>query len=345
MADWVLVIDDDTTNLKMASRILTENGMRVSVLKSGEAALEFLKSNRPDIILLDIHMQGIDGFETMEAIQAEPATADIPVIFLTADDNSDTEIRALQQGVMDFIRKPFVAEVLMSRIRHTIQLIRLQNNLSQEVERQTAQVVLEQERVEKLFLQVVDSLAGAVDAKDSYTNGHSSRVAHYSKLIAEKYGMSEEEQDNIYIIALLHDVGKIGVPDGIITKPSRLTDEEFDIIKTHTTKGAAILENIAEFPMLSIGAKCHHERYDGRGYPDGISGGEIPLEARIIAVADSYDAMTSNRSYRDALPQEVVRSEVEKGCSTQFDPVFADIMLQIIDEDVDYTLREMKAEA
>ncbi len=246
---------------------------------------------------------------------------------------------------MDFIRKPFVAEVLMSRIRHTIQLIRLQNNLSQEVERQTAQVVLEQERVEKLFLQVVDSLAGAVDAKDSYTNGHSSRVAHYSKLIAEKYGMSEEEQDNIYIIALLHDVGKIGVPDGIITKPSRLTDEEFDIIKTHTTKGAAILENIAEFPMLSIGAKCHHERYDGRGYPDGISGEEIPLEARIIAVADSYDAMTSNRSYRDALPQEVVRSEVEKGCSTQFDPVFADIMLQIIDEDVDYTLREMKAEA
>ena len=158
--------------------------------------------------------------------------------------------------------------------------------------------------------------------------------------IAKRAGLTHQQQEDIYTIGLLHDVGKIGIPDTIINKPSALSDEEYNIIKTHPALGETILKNIKEFPNLVTGARYHHERYDGGGYPDGLSGKDIPVEARIIAVADSYDAMTSRRSYRDALPQEKVRAEIEKGKGTQFDPAFADIMLAMIDEDNDYLMRE-----
>ncbi len=182
--------------------------------------------------------------------------------------------------------------------------------------------------------------AGAIDAKDTYTNGHSTRVEEYSRKIAGRAGMSREFQNDIYIIGLLHDVGKIGIPDAIINKPAKLTEEEYSVIKKHPVLGAKILENIAEFPNLRTGARWHHERYDGKGYPDGISGKDIPLEARIIAVADAYDAMSSRRSYRDVLPQTKVYEEVKKGKGTQFDPVFAEIMMTMIEEDTDYRMRE-----
>lgn len=340
MSDWILVVDDDVSNLKMASHILTEADMRVSCLKSGEEALKFLQCSRPDIILLDIHMTGMDGFDTMAAIREQDEMAAIPIIFLTADEDSETETRGLQSGAVDFIRKPFVPEVLLTRIRHTIDLMRLQTDLSEEVNKKTKEVVEQQERIQRVFLQVVNALAGAIEAKDAYTNGHSSRVAHYSQKIAMQLGLPEDVQSDIYIIGLLHDVGKIGIPDSIINKPGKLTDEEYAVIKTHSALGAGILEKITEFPKLATGAKWHHERYDGKGYPDGIERETIPMEARIIAVADAYDAMSSKRSYRDVLPQSTVRAEIEKGKGTQFDPVFADAMLRLIDEDTEYDMRE-----
>ena len=241
---------------------------------------------------------------------------------------------------MDFIKKPFVPEVLLLRVRHTIDLIRLQTDLSHEVEVKTQEVQAQHEKLERMSMQIVKALSGAIDAKDTYTNGHSTRVADYAKEIAARAGFSEEEQDNIYMMGLLHDVGKIGISDSIINKPAKLTDEEYAIIQNHPVMGAKILKNITEFPRLATGARWHHERYDGKGYPDGLSGGDIPAEARIIAVADAYDAMSSRRSYRDVLPQEKVRSEVEKGKGMQFDPVFTDIMLSMIDEDTDYQMRE-----
>ena len=189
-------------------------------------------------------------------------------------------------------------------------------------------------------LHVVKVLAEAIDAKDAYTKGHSSRVAAYSREIARRAHYSEAAQDEIYMLGLLHDVGKIGVQDAVITKPGRLTDEEFEQIKTHPAKGARILQSIEELPRLAVGAKWHHERYDGRGYPDGLKGRDIPEEARIIAVADAYDAMTSNRSYRQSMDQRTVREQIEKGKGTQFDPRFADIMIRMIDEDSDYQMRE-----
>ncbi len=192
----------------------------------------------------------------------------------------------------------------------------------------------------RMFGQTAEALATAIDAKDKYTHGHSTRVADYSVQIARALGKSERECEQIYYAALLHDVGKIGVPDDIINKDGRLTDEEFAQIKLHPVHGNNILSRISESPYLSIGANYHHERYDGRGYPAGLRGEHIPEIARIIAVADAYDAMTSNRSYRSAIPQHIVKEELLKNSGTQFDPAFAKIMVQMVDHDVDYRMRE-----
>lgn len=341
LKSWILVIDDDPSNLRMANSILSGQGMRVSCVKSGEAAVRFLRTNLPDLILLDIHMPEMDGFDTIAAIKDNTDAAGIPVVFLTADDDMDTETRALQAGAADFIKKPFIPEVLLLRIRHMVELTRLQADLAREVKVKTRELAVQNQRLERISRQIVMALAGAIDAKDPYTKGHSARVAEYSRTIAARAGVSEEVQNNIYMIGLLHDVGKIGIPSAIINKQGKLTDEEYAIIKTHPVVGENILRKIHEIPMLVTGAKYHHERYDGKGYPEGLSGEKIPVEARIIAVADAYDAMTSRRSYRGVIPQAQVRAEMEKGIGTQFDPVFAKIMLQMIDEDREYRMREI----
>ena len=338
MADWIIVVDDDISNLKMAGHILSKANMRVTALKSGKALLEYIEGgNTPDLILLDIMMPEMDGFETLKKLREQERNAGqankIPVIYLTADESEDTETKGLMLGAMDFIKKPFVPEVLNLRVRHTIELIRLQRGLQSEVQTKT-------EENKKLFLNVVQSLADAIDAKDTYTNGHSGRVASYAREIAKRYGYSEEEQENIYMMGLLHDVGKIGVPDAVINKPAKLNEEEFQMIMNHPVMGARILKNIREMPKLANGARWHHERYGGGGYPDGLKGEDIPEEARIIAVADAYDAMSSRRSYRDILPQEKIKEELRNGKGTQFDPNFADIMLAMIEEDPDYKMRE-----
>lgn len=210
----------------------------------------------------------------------------------------------------------------------------LQKNLQVEVERQTA-------KADWLALQSMKTLAFTIDAKDKYTNGHSMRVAEYARELIRRSGGTNKEQENIYYIGLLHDLGKIGVPDHIINKPSKLTDEEYEVIKSHPVIGSKILKEISkEIPGIDTGARWHHERYDGKGYPDGLMGEQIPLEARVIGVADAYDAMTSNRSYRRELSQEYVKGEFEKGKGIQFDPYFAELMIQMIDEDVDFDMRE-----
>ena len=336
MEERVVVVDDDAIILRNANTILSEAGFKVTCLKSGKLLLDYVEKNTIDMLLLDIKMPELDGFETLKLLrkwEKKTERREIPVIFFTANDDCASETAGLSLGAMDFIRKPFAAEVLTLRVRHLLDLIRLQRDLHAEVERKT-------QEIEGLSLHVVHSLADAIDAKDAYTKGHSGRVADYSREIAKRFGYSAERQEEIYMMGLLHDVGKIGVPDEVINKPGKLTDEEFAKIKTHPGRGARILENIKEMPKLATGARWHHERYDGRGYPDGLAGENIPEEARIIAVADAYDAMTSHRSYRDVIPQEVVKGELEKGSGTQFDPRFAAIMLEIIKEDVDYKLRE-----
>lgn len=194
--------------------------------------------------------------------------------------------------------------------------------------------------VQKLNDTLLRTIARTIDAKDRYTNGHSQRVAKYVAAIAERMGKSSEEQQQFYDAALLHDVGKIHIPDAIINKPTRLTEEEFEYIKLHPVAGYCILRDIRQNALIASAAKWHHERYDGKGYPNGLSGKNIPEVARIVGVADAYDAMTSNRSYRQIMPQDQVRSEIENGRGRQFDPEIADIMLEMIDEDKEYKLRQ-----
>lgn len=191
-----------------------------------------------------------------------------------------------------------------------------------------------------LFEQTATALVNAIDAKDTYSHGHSLRVAEYSEKIAKMLGKDEVECRKVYYAGLLHDVGKIGIPNNIINKKGKLTPEEYELIKEHPVKGSQILSGISEFPYLSIGARNHHERYDGKGYPDRLKGEDIPEIARIISVADAYDAMSSHRSYRKAIPQQLVREEIVKGTGTQFDPVIAKVMQQLIDYDPDYRMKE-----
>lgn len=210
----------------------------------------------------------------------------------------------------------------------------LRQNLQEEVKRQT-------ERSNRLSIQALKTLAETIDAKDKYTNGHSLRVAEYARELVRRSGGSEQEQEEIYYIGLLHDIGKIGVPDDIINKTSDLTDEEFNIIKNHPVIGADILKQLSlDIPGIDVGARWHHENFAGGGYPDGLRGEQIPKVARIISVADAYDAMTSKRIYRGVLPQYFVRSEFMRMSGIQFDPVYVKLIIEMIDEDTEYQMRE-----
>ena len=336
MNERVVVVDDDAIILKQANMTLAEAGFKVTCLKNGKLLMDYIKMNPIDILLLDIRMPEMDGFETIQALrewEVENSKEAVPVIFLTANEDTESEAKGLTLGAIDFIKKPFSSEVLKIRVRNILELIMLQKDLQGEVQKKTSEL-------ESLSLHVVQTLAKTIDAKDAYTNGHSERVAEYSREIAKRYGYDEARQEEIYMMGLLHDVGKIGVPDTVINKPGRLTDEEFGMIKKHPIKGAEILATVSEMPKLVTGARWHHERFDGNGYPDGLKGEDIPEEARIIAVADAYDAMTSHRSYRDIIPQDHVKSEIENGMGTQFDEKFARIMLDMIAEDTEYTMHE-----
>ncbi|MCR4891560.1 MAG: response regulator [Lachnospiraceae bacterium] len=338
----ILVIDDQRMLLLITKDMLSPY-YRIDCVSSGREAQEYLKFSIPDLILLDLHLPEMDGIEILQWLQSKEEYAKIPVIFLTSDTSQENEVKIFKEGAMDFILKPFVAEVAVQRIDRILKLKKLQSSLQQEVNIKTKELQKSYQKIEHLSRQIMQAMAGAIEAKDHYTNGHSERVAVYSRELSLRLGKSWQESESIYYAALLHDVGKIGIPDNIINKESSLTDEEFDIIRGHTTVGASILENISEMPEISFGARWHHERYDGRGYPDKLAGMEIPEIARIIGVADAYDAMSSNRSYRRALPQKVIFKEITNGRGVQFDPIIADKMLDMIREDVNYQLQECPA--
>ena len=335
----ILTVDDDEMNLLLMKRIFAKEA-EITCLNSGSKALAWLAENDPDIVLLDYRMPTPNGFDILRSMKADERLAKIPVIIVTGDIEAELECDGFMLGATDFIRKPFMPAVVRERVRRVLQYEYLQAHLESEVKRQTNLANQRLSSIIRLYNETAYALAKAVDAKDAYTSGHSERVAKYARMIAERSGATKEEQEEIYTIALLHDIGKIGVPIEIINKPARLTDGEYEIMKTHTTKGYSILRIIEEMPKLATGARSHHERFDGQGYPDHVAGEKIPKYARIISVADAYDAMTSRRSYRAAMPQARVRAEIAQGMGTQFDPTYAKIMLQLIDEDKDYTMRE-----
>ncbi len=335
----IIAVDDDIINRMTLEAILSVNYDFIA-LSSGPEALALLDRQSADLILLDINMPEMNGFEVLAALQNNPKLCHIPVIMLTGDLDQETEVQGIQAGAFDFVHKPFIPTLILRRIERTLQLKALQHHMQQEINKQTAIAQAQLASTQRLFREMIEALADTIDAKDKYTRGHSHRVADYAWGIARLAGKSEEYQRDIYYMAQLHDIGKIGIPSSLINKHDRLTDEEYASMKQHTTIGSAILAHVKEMPELVSAARHHHERYDGKGYPDGLSGTAIPEKVRIIAVADAYDAMTSKRSYRDALPQDLVRQEIANGRGTQFDPHFADIMLKMIDEDIHYQLRE-----
>lgn len=320
----ILVVDDSTTNLKFVESVLKDS-YRLILVKSGAQALRYLEKNPVSLVLLDVLMPEMDGYETFNRINELELNKDVPVVFITADMDVESEIKGLAMGAKDFIRKPFVPEVMKNRIENILQLDELNKNLEQKVKEKTSEN-------DQLSFEIIATIASMIEAKDSYTKGHSMRVAEYSALLAEALGWKEEDVQNLKYIALLHDIGKVGIPDNVLNKPGKLTEMEFNIIKSHTTIGGDILKDIKTIRHVDSGAKYHHEKYDGSGYPSRIAGTDIPEVARIIGIADAYDAMNSKRVYRDSMSPDVIRAELVRGKGKQFDPEFLEVFLTLFDE-------------
>ena len=317
----ILVVDDIPANRLLAGKILAGE-FEVDSVKSGEEALDFFTRKIPDLVLLDIYMEGIDGFELLEKMRAVPQTADIPVVFLTADDDHEVETRGFKAGAVDFITKPFIATVLQQRVRRIVELFRLRHQLQQEVERQTA-------KTQRLSIQIVQSLVNTIEARGKNINGHSERVAKLAVDIAHGLHLSDDAQDTIFYMGLLHNIGKIAVPDEIVSKEDDLTEAELEIVQQSTVIGANIMRDVTEMPTLWQGAKYHEEHYDGTGYPDGLKGKAIPIGARILAAACDWDRMLEEKKLSPAQARE----RLQAGSGTLYDPEVVATMLALLPRD------------
>lgn len=325
----IYIIDDSKTILKHAEGVLI-GSYRVALFEQGQKALDQMRLVPPDLVLLDINMPQMDGYAVFRRMRDSSELKKIPVIFLTADTKQESELMGFEMGAMDYITKPFAPLIMQSRIARILELEDLRKHLEQLVEAKA-------DEIQKIFIQSITTITYAVDAKDRYTKGHSVRVAQYCLAMAKKLAWSKQDCLNLYYTALMHDIGKIGIPDTILNKPVKLTDEEYRLIRNHTTMGANILRPITMVPQICDGAKYHHERYDGKGYPCGLKGDDIPYVARIIGIADAYDAITSNRIYEKAQVTDYAVNELKKGRGTQFDPYLADVFLEIIQSGFEFT--------
>lgn len=318
----LLIVDDNKENLVMLRAVL-ESEYHVTLVPSGKLALDYLSKKKPDLILLDVQMPDMDGLEVMDVIKATEGINNIPVLFLTGVESADIEAACLEKGGDDYIRKPYNSLVLRKRISRLLELYELRYNLEDALCEKSVQL-------DHMTLSTIITIANTVDAKDPYTGGHSLRVAVCARDIAKNLGWSEEEVQNVYNVALLHDIGKIAVPDSVLNKPGRLDDDEFEIIKKHPVTGNEILRDITILEHVQEGAHYHHERWDGRGYPCGLKEEEIPIYARIIALADTYDAMRSDRVYRKHLSTDKIISEFERCKGSQFDPEIAEVFIMML---------------
>lgn len=340
MESVILVVDDDTANLMLAQKLLGKE-YRVAAANSGATAFKYLERNRPDLILLDINMPEMDGFEVMKRLKEEEAYNSIPVIFLTADKDSETETKCFESGAIDFVGKPFIPDVLRSRVRRTLELEKYHTKLEQMVKEQTEIITARTRRINEIQEQVIMGMATLIETRDHSTGKHVKSTRMYVEMIAKELQkknlfpelLTDEYIQNLTKTAPLHDVGKIKITDAILCKPGRLTEEEYNEMKKHTELGGQVVEEIIggvedkEYVnMASQIASYHHERWDGKGYPEGLSGEEIPLCARIMAVADVFDALYAERCYKEPVrPVEKVMEMIKEGSGTQFDPVIADL--------------------
>jgi len=323
LASKLLIIDDEPLNIKLLEKYLKQAGYK-NILSSQDSgiAVELYSQYQPDLVLLDLNMPTMDGFEVLECLRRIETNSYVPVMVLTANTDDESRLRALEAGAKDFINKPFSKVEVLTRIRNMLEVRTAHKSLQQQNE------ILEQkvnERTQELRdsqLEIVQRLGLASEYRDNETGQHIIRMSYYSKILAEHIGLSKDECELILNASPMHDIGKLGIPDSILLKPGKLTQEEFTVMKTHTTIGARLLEN-ARSPITEtaqIIALSHHEKWDGSGYPNGLSGEDIPLVGRIVAITDVFDALTSVRPYKPAWPIDEAIREIERSSGAHFDP-------------------------
>ena len=339
MQKTIFVVDDNDTNLSMAKETLKEQ-YRVMTLPSAAKMFSLLEKITPDLILLDIEMPEMDGFGALNCLKDNKAQADIPVIFLTSMTDADIEARGFQLGVIDFITKPFSSPVLLNRIKTHLGIDELIRERTQKLQQRTDQL-------QRLQNGIVFVLADMVESRDSVTGDHVERTTSYMKVLLDAMvelgvytdEISQMDQELLIASARLHDVGKIAISDSILNKPGKLTDEEFSNMQTHTSAGEKTIDKIVDrtgedevfLRNAKLFAGYHHERWDGKGYPYGLNGENIPLQGRIMAFVDVYDALVSERPYKKAFSHEEGVNIIMEGVGTQFDPNIAEAFFKARD--------------
>ncbi|MDR1776577.1 MAG: response regulator [Desulfovibrio sp.] len=329
----VLIVDDASENLRILAEIL-RNTYTIMFAKNGHDALRIANCPpQPDLILLDVVMPGMNGYEACRKLKENPKTSGIPVIFVTAQDEGVDEATGLSLGAQDYIKKPFIASLVRNRVDSAVELKLHRDHLNELVEERTRQLALTQEAT-------IHAMANLAEWRDPETGAHIKRTQNYVRSLAQYMAklpkftavMTPEFISMLYLSAPLHDVGKVAIPDAVLHKPGRLTEEEFEVMKEHTTRGRDMLTSTEEFlgeenSFLTTAqeiAYCHHERWDGKGYPRKIQGEEIPVSARLMSVADVYDALRSKRVYKPPMSHEESAKLILDGRATQFDPDVTD---------------------
>jgi putative two-component system response regulator len=308
----VLAVDDNRANLRLLQAFLSTVDCEVVTACDGEAALAKVELENPDLVLLDVNMPGIDGFEVCRRMKRSPATRLIPVVMITALSGTDDRVRALEAGADDFMTKPVERVELVARVKSALR----QKNLYDKLD--------SAERV-------IYALAAAVEAKDSYTEAHTERVARLSKQIGATLGLGPDDLDALYRGGLVHDIGKIGIPDSMLLKPGPLDADETTRMREHPLIGERIVRPLNSAVGLLPIIRHHHERVDGKGYPDGLAGDDIPLLARIVSVCDAYDALVSERPYREGLSTESALRVLARGAGSQWDRRLVALLTDLVE--------------
>lgn len=318
----ILAVDDTPTNLVILERALRAPKYNTIRAAGGQEALAVLSQQKPDLVLLDIMMPDVDGFAVRRAMLKNPEWEAIPVIFLTALEDTKYLREAFALGAVDYITKPFHVAELEARVKTHLEIGRLRGKLEVQVAKRTAELVEALEKLECSNREILNRLSLASEYRDNETSNHLKRMSRYSVCIGRAAGLSEIMLNNLSQASMMHDAGKIGIPDAILLKPGKLTDEEFQIMKNHPKIGYQLLSGI-DSEMIQMAASIaltHHEKFDGSGYPQGLKGEDIPVAGRIVAIADVFDALTTNRPYKHAWPLSEAREFIHNGSGTHFDP-------------------------
>jgi putative two-component system response regulator len=330
----ILVVDDDPGVQNMIKRILGRSGYRVQTAQGGREAYAVVSETVPDLIILDLSMPDIDGFEVASHLKNNAATKEIPIILITGLDNSENHVKALDIGINDFLSKTAEPEEILARTRSHLRIKQLNDQLNNNRIALEKTVDLRTEQLKNASLEVIWRLTAASEYRDNETGAHIKRMSHYSAAIAHKMGLRKKTVETILYSAPMHDIGKIGIPDDILLKAGELNTEEWRIMRKHTIIGANILKGstIGFVRMGAMIALTHHEKWDGSGYPNGLKGRQIPLAGRIVALADVFDALTSKRTYKEPYSVEKSNRIIEQGCGRHFDPDVVDAFFSIQNE-------------